>query len=157
MPSLVWSDALKLDNPRMDDTHREFVDLLNRLEAAPDDEVLPRFRRLVEHTVGHFAQEDRWMQATGFAPQNCHTGQHAQVLQILQALLERADLAELRRATAELAQWFEHHAQTMDAALAFHCVQRGYDTTEERFAAGREPVAAAEAAPITGCGSHACA
>ena len=37
MPNLEWSDALALDLPAMDDTHREFVDLLAAVNAAPDD------------------------------------------------------------------------------------------------------------------------
>lgn len=156
MPTLVWSDALKLDNPRMDATHVEFVDLLTRLEAAPDDELLPRYRRLVAHTEEHFAQEDRWMRRTGFAPENCHQAQHTQVLHVLREH-ERRMLAgkpvDLRRLAGELGAWFEHHAQTMDAALAFHCLQVGFDTTTETLAGGDTPV---PAQPITGCGSHAC-
>jgi len=156
MPTLVWSDALKLDNPRMDATHIEFVDLLTRLEGAPDDELLPRYRKLVAHTEEHFAQEDRWMRSTGFAPENCHQSQHAQVLQVLREHEHRmlaGEPVDLRRLAGELGAWFEHHAQTMDAALAFHCLQVGFDTATETLAGGEAPV---PAQPITGCGSHAC-
>ena len=34
MAALEWSDALALDLPLMDDTHREFVDLLAQVEQA---------------------------------------------------------------------------------------------------------------------------
>ena len=158
MSTLVWSDALKLDNPRMDATHVEFVDLLTRLENAPEDERLPRYRRLVAHTEEHFGQEDRWMRLTGFAPENCHQSQHRQVLQVLRAierqLLDDQAAVDLRRLSGELAAWFEHHAQTMDAALAFHCAQVGFDTASETL---RDPGAHAPAELITGCGSGSCA
>jgi len=46
MPVLEWSDALALDLPQMDDTHREFVDLLAAVDAAGDDTLLPAWRAL---------------------------------------------------------------------------------------------------------------
>ena len=54
MAHLEWSDALNLDLPLMDDTHREFVDLLAGVDQASDAELLPRWRTLVEHTEQHF-------------------------------------------------------------------------------------------------------
>ena len=39
-PLLEWTDALALDQNTMDDTHREFVDLLNRVAAAPAEGLL---------------------------------------------------------------------------------------------------------------------
>ena len=36
MAHLEWSDALSLDLPLMDDTHREFVALLALVQSAPD-------------------------------------------------------------------------------------------------------------------------
>ena len=74
-PAIAWNDELLTRQPQMDATHREFVDHLVRVEATlgqPDAVLLPRYDALVAHTVEHFAQEDRWMAALGFAPQNCH-------------------------------------------------------------------------------------
>ena len=62
---LTWTDALALDLPAMDDTHREFVDLLATVARAPDDALLDAWAVLVDHTDHHFAQEDRWMRQTG--------------------------------------------------------------------------------------------
>ena len=36
MPALEWTDALTLDLPMMDETHHEFVDLLNQVAKATD-------------------------------------------------------------------------------------------------------------------------
>ena len=67
MSSLEWTDALALDLPAMDDTHREFVDLLAAVEEAPDDRLVTAWRALIDHTEDHFAREDRWMRDTRFA------------------------------------------------------------------------------------------
>jgi hemerythrin len=134
MTALAWSDALAVQQPRMDDTHREFVDLLARLEDSLDG-TLPAIddalARLVAHTEAHFAQEERWMAALGFAPGNCHAFQHAHVLQVLHEVdglwRSEGDLALVRQIVGELGKWFPAHAQTMDAALAQVMAERQFD------------------------------
>lgn len=155
MPNLEWSDALALDLPAMDDTHREFVDLLARVEAATDDALLSHWRTLVEHTDEHFGREDQWMQATRFSSSNCHSVQHQVVLQVMREGITRAeagDLGAVRQMSRELAIWFPQHAQSMDAALALHLRSIGYDPVTGI-------VAMPDALPHTiihGCGGATC-
>lgn len=159
MPTLTWTDDLRLDQPRMDLTHREFVDALAEVERLLDADPAARrqaYEALLAHTVEHFAQEDRWMDALGFAPQNCHAYQHAGVLEVMREVLRRADADDwmpMRIVVAELAAWFPQHARMMDAALAQTMAERGFDAATGQTA--RPQAAGAE--PITGCGSHACA
>ncbi|GAB4566115.1 MAG: hemerythrin domain-containing protein [Rhizobacter sp.] len=157
MALLEWNDALSLDLPLMDDTHREFVELVTHLERASDHELLPLWQTLVDHTEGHFGQEDRWMAATRFASGNCHAIQHKVVLQVLNEALQqvqdgREGAPLLRRLTQELAVWFPQHAQSMDAALALHLRRVGFDPLTGQ-------VHAPEALPddlIEGCGGGSC-
>ena len=127
MTTLIWSDALALELPVMDDTHREFVDLLAQAREAAGPDLPRAWQALVDHTAAHFGQEDQWMQATGFASSNCHTTQHAIVLQIMREALQAGDHTALRILIQELGAWFPHHAQTMDAALALHLRSMGMD------------------------------
>jgi hemerythrin-like metal-binding protein len=159
MNALVWSEALLLSQPLMDSTHREFVELLDRLEAAlegPLEVIDERLSLFVEHTEAHFAQEERWMGQIGFSPQNCHAFQHAHVLQVLREVLrlqrEEGDIGTVRDLVGELAKWFPAHAQTMDAALAQTMAELGFDPETGAIAAAL----AAEAAPITACGNASC-
>lgn len=154
-PSLAWSDALALEIPVMDDTHREFVDLLAVAEAAGDAELPAHWIALVDHTDAHFGREDEWMRSTGFASANCHTTQHQVVLQVLREgtrLLAEGDAKPARQMIRELAVWFPAHAQTMDAALALHLRRVGYDP--ETGVLSRPDAVPGEA--IHGCGSAAC-
>jgi len=149
MARLEWSEALALDLPLMDDTHREFVDLLAACEAAPNDIAL--FEALIEHTDDHFGREDRWMAETGFASGNCHATQHAVVLKVLREGLTRAragDLEPMQQMVIELAPWFSNHAQAMDASLALHLRTVGYDPESGRV---MSPDALPQQ-PISGCG-----
>jgi len=130
MANLEWSDALALDLPAMDDTHQEFVELLAKVEAAPDAKLLEQWTELIDHTDDHFGREDEWMQSTRFASSNCHSQQHKVVLQVMREGQKQGrdgNLAVVRDMARELALWFPQHAQSMDAALALHLRRIGYD------------------------------
>lgn len=155
MAALEWTEALVLDLPLMDDTHREFVDLLAAVEQAGDDQVLPAWQALIDHTDQHFGQEDYWMAATRFASGNCHSTQHKVVLTIMREGAERGAKGELdvvRTMARELAVWFPQHSQSMDAALALHLRRVGFDPVSGTVhAPGALP-----AELIHGCGGHSC-
>lgn len=152
---LAWSEGLALGLEAMDHTHREFVDLLAAVQMSDDDAVLDAWASLIDHTDGHFGQEDRWMLETRFASGNCHATQHLVVLQVMREgarLGAAGDLALVRRMADELALWFPQHAQTMDAALALHLRNVAYDPASGVV---RCPEALPDQ-PITGCGSAGC-
>lgn len=152
MAALDWSDHLLLELPAMDDTHREFVDLLARVEGACDDTLMADWAALVAHTVTHFGQEDAWMLESGFASGNCHSTQHRIVLQIMEEGLKRADFAIIRQHAQELAIWFPQHAQSMDAALALHLRNMGFDPESGVLTLP----AALPMSLIQGCGGSSC-
>lgn len=130
MPELQWSDSYTMGVPTMDDTHREFVDLLAKVVRATDAQLLCLWEELVAHTDEHFAREDRWMTDTGFSPTNCHSTQHQVVLQVMREGSKRGrngDLAVVRQMADELGVWFPQHANAMDAALAQHLQSVNYD------------------------------
>lgn len=159
MAFLEWSDALSLDLPIMDDTHREFVELLAIAQGSPDEALHASWQQLVDHTAEHFGQEDRWMLATRFSSINCHTMQHKVVLEVMRegsALAASGNTAALREMASELALWFPKHAQSMDAALALHLRREGYDPVTGVVSSPAEQSSSGQAL-ITGCGSHACA
>lgn len=130
MAALEWNEALASGMSAMDETHQEFIDLLAQVEAATDADLPGAWQALIAHTDGHFGQEDRWMVATGFAADNCHSLQHRVILQIMREGAERGAQGELhviRGMAAELVTWFTHHAQTMDGALAQHLGSVNFD------------------------------
>lgn len=152
---LQWSDALALDMPAMDQTHQEFVGLLAAVVLADDAQLLPHWSALIAHTQVHFDTEDRWMLATGFAPDSCHPTQHRVILQVMregEAAGHAGNLTLVRQMAQELGPWFLQHAQNMDFSLALHLRSAGYDPQTDS-------VACREALPeqaLQGCGG-ACA
>jgi hemerythrin len=134
MPDMQWSDKLELGLRRMDDTHREFVDLYNQVLNAAPEAFVERMDAFIAHTVEHFEQENRWMEKVDFPA--CHRAEHDRVLVVLRDVRERVlkgDTFLGRRLVEELPAWFENHAGGMDAALAFHLQSIGFDTETETF------------------------
>ena len=136
MTALAWTDALALNQPTLDDTHREFVDALNAVDAARGQGLAAAqqaLQGLVEHSEAHFGQEDRWMAELGFDPATCHPAQHRQILEVLHEVMRRlqaegdAALGLIDAMVPALAEWFPMHAQTLDAGLVQVMAERGYE------------------------------
>jgi len=147
-----WSEDLLTGDQRMDHTHQEFADQLNALMSTPAADQLPLYQAFLDHTVAHFAQEDRWMQATGFTASNCHSDQHAMVLETMHAVLTHYQKGEtdiINRMGEALGEWFAQHAVSMDAGLAQHLQSVGFDSASETLA---DPQALGNMT-ISGCGS----
>lgn len=155
MPALAWSDSFVLDLAAMDDTHREFIDLLATVVNAADPDVLSAWQALVSHTEDHFERENHWMRSTGFAKSNCHSTQHDVILQIMREGDKRGqagDLGVIRQMAYELGIWFPGHAENMDAALATYLRSVGFDPATGII---HKPQAVPEEL-IHGCGGGTC-
>lgn len=121
MTIVQWKPEFELGLQAMDDTHREFVAWLHRLDAATDEAFPAAFDEFVKHTQVHFDQENRWMSESGFPAINCHLGVHNDIYGALCKVQER--LAEGRVDIGRtmlplLSEWFEDHAEVMDSGLA---------------------------------------
>lgn len=153
--SLPWTPSLLTGDTRMDDTHHEFIDMLNEILATPQELQLPLYKKCLLHTVEHFAQEERWMVATGFAAENCHAEHHATILETMRAVeshYEAGDTGIITRLAEALAEWFPGHAASMDAGLALHMKQVGFDSVTETVA---DP-GKIQSVTMSGCGSVSC-
>ncbi|MCS0587863.1 bacteriohemerythrin [Massilia norwichensis] len=118
----TWTDQFLLGYGPIDATHREFVDLVGTLLAAPEAELIHHLDAFAEHAESHFGEERDWMLATAFPAAQCHIDEHEAVLKSVhevRAMLAGGGHADTCRALArELARWFPRHADYMDAALA---------------------------------------
>ncbi len=160
-PLLAWSRELALDQSTMDDTHREFVDLLNRVAASSEDDLLASLDEFVKHTEEHFGQEERWMEEFAFPPLHCHQGEHANVLEVIREVRKRVADGQVQLGatlTQALAEWFPQHAGSMDAVLAMYMKQIGYVPGGDNTAAIAAAAAAMAEQAAPGCapGADAC-
>jgi hemerythrin len=124
-----WDDRYLLGHAAMDETHREFVSLVDALLKAPDDGLEAALSAFAAHAVAHFEQEDGWMKGSDFPATDCHVDEHAKVLasvrDVQQALAE-GNVQVVRELAAALMDWFPGHADYMDSALSNWMVKRSH-------------------------------
>lgn len=122
-----WEDRYLLGYAPMDDTHREFVDLVDALQKADDAGLGEALEAFAAHAEAHFSQENEWMVKNDFPPRDCHIDEHNKVLasvyEVRQHLAE-GDVAIVRELAAALIDWFPAHADYLDSALATWLVKR---------------------------------
>jgi len=128
-----WNDNYALGYPPMDDTHREFVTVVDGLMSADPTGLPAAIAAVVAHLEAHFAQEAEWMNGTDFPAAGCHIDEHDAVLKSahqVQALLadgvtpEKA--AKAKSFGQALVDWFPGHADYLDSALSQWMVKRVY-------------------------------
>ena len=118
---LPWTDAFLLGYEAMDETHREFVEIVDRLLTCADADMAASMRAFIEHAEAHFGQEKTWMEETDFPPRDCHIDDHDAVMDSarqVEELVKAGDVEIGREFAGELARWFPSHADYLDSALA---------------------------------------
>lgn len=123
-----WTDAFLLGYTPMDDTHREFVEIVDAMLASSDDDFAMHIDAFLKHAEAHFSQERDWMKATAFPAMDCHVDEHEAVLKSVREvkvhLAEGGAVGVCRSLVDELVRWFPGHADYMDASLAQWMVKK---------------------------------
>lgn len=108
----------------MDQTHGEFIALVNQLAVSDRDGFIALFAKLVAHTHDHFESEMQLMQQYAFPAIREHSDEHQRVLGELDRFGEKVARGSIAMGrdyvNNHLPSWFDLHARTMDSALAAH-------------------------------------
>ena len=122
-----WTDAYLLGYQPMDNTHREFVEVVNAMINADDTAFAACLDAFAVHAERHFEEERVWMDKTDCPAKDCHNDEHAAVMKSVRevmAVVAKGDVEEGRRLAAELQRWFPGHADYLDASLAQWMVKK---------------------------------
>jgi len=120
----VWSDAYALGYPQMDHTHHEFVETVNAMLVASDEDLAKTLDVFADHAERHFKQESDWMHGTDFPAAQCHIDEHDAVMKSVRDVQQlfkdnHERRFEIGRSLAEeLVRWFPGHADYLDSALS---------------------------------------
>ena len=81
MNPFKWKDSFSVGIKEMDDQHKDFFDILNRLgETAGGNKgmevVGPVLRQLDEYSRHHFAEEENWLKIVGYPGLQYQKKQH---------------------------------------------------------------------------------
>lgn len=138
-PILDVADIPQVALASMNQTHREEVELVNRLgrlvanglSGNVDDSAISHHIQLwLDHTLDHFQRENALMTAYGFPAYPIHKGEHDRILALLDELHAAwRDHRRLKPLAEFLFQtwpeWFDGHVNTMDLATAGFIRQQG--------------------------------
>ena len=120
-----WSNSdFSLNLSVMDDTHKEFVELYNKIIIADDHRFPELFETFISHTTNHFNTENTLMEQSNFPAINEHKDEHRRVINELKYFQTKVN--ELKFSFARfyikdrIPLWFKLHLATMDSALAAH-------------------------------------
>jgi hemerythrin len=125
----------KVAYDEMNRVHGEEVALLNTLELQLDAHdtaaIEETLDEMLEHTRGHFANEERLMQEVQFPPYMIHKSEHVRALNEMHHVImdwrNRKDNEILRNYFLEtIPQWLTQHIASMDTMTAqFICMHKG--------------------------------
>lgn len=121
MDIMRWHDSYLVGYPPINDVHKEFSELVGRLQQAPDVELPALLGSFVSHAVSHFDKENRWMRETDFPARERHINEHTAVMtSVFEVceLLTKGNHAVVRSLAVELADWFPGHIDYLDSALS---------------------------------------
>lgn len=125
---IEWNDQdFMLGLDVMDNTHREFIELVNELAIADNASFPALFDQLIQHMKVHFQQEDELMTSSKFPAFSEHHGEHQRILGELNMFKKRVDKGLIvfgrNYIKDRLPEWFRLHLATMDSATAMHLKQ----------------------------------
>jgi hemerythrin-like metal-binding protein len=122
MNPFKWKDSFSVGIKEMDDQHKDFFDILNRLgETAGGNKgmevVGPVLRQLDEYCRHHFAEEENWLKIVGYPGLQYQKKQHeffiSQVTE-LQDKFSKGD-SNIPMSTLEfLRDWLLNHILDID-------------------------------------------
>ena len=122
-----WDDRYLVGQQSIDDTHQEFVELVNAMLDANPESIPATMEELVRHVEDHFALEERLMEQYAFPARECHVEEHEKVLASVRevhVLVAAGDTGVAVELAEALAGWFPGHSDYMDSALAAWVVKK---------------------------------
>ena len=133
MNYMKWTPALEVGFAKMDEDHRELIEVLNRLHADLDQgkdqaELAKILNFLRDYTVGHFQTEEALMIKYNYPGASAHFAAHASlVLKVCDFIVDfRAGRVALTETLLEfLETWLREHILGLDQELGAYLRARG--------------------------------
>ncbi len=133
MTFFTWSDRYSVGIRRIDEQHRELVNLLNRLYEAMyqghgRDALGKVLDGLIRYTARHFAAEEELMRRHGYGAFESHREKHrkmAEKVASLQARYRSGEISSPVQISNFLKGWLTQHIMETDKAFGDFLVGKG--------------------------------
>lgn len=129
---LYWNEGFKVDIDKMDDHHRDLLNLLNSLYDIASDHPLS-YRDLVAaldgiylYTENHHTYEETLMRKYLFPGYESHRREHEHLVTMLKQFIKNPNKGEnLHAFISDLSAWFVKHTKIEDKKLAAFLRDKG--------------------------------
>lgn len=125
MKKIEWDDCLSLNVKRVDDQHRQMVEMVNELleklhQGKGEEVVRPLLAKLREYTVYHFHDEEAFMEEIGYPERGEHHQEHERLVKRVKQF--QRDIYEQRTVEPAallsfLKDWLLDHILKMDMQI----------------------------------------
>jgi hemerythrin len=139
MSLLRWKDEYLTEVEEIDTQHQRLINLINGIydlmrSGRGDEAIAEAMGEVIDFTRFHFSEEEKFMEATGYAGREGHAGEHERLLD---------QIIELRRSVQDgrtvvsmneiyfLKDWLLSHFQGPDRILAQHLLTRALPLIED--------------------------
>jgi len=133
MPLVEWNDSYSVQNPTLDQQHRQLFELLNTLHDAMSQgkgkAILPEvFENLIQYTHTHFAFEEALMEQCDYPDLAAHQRKHVKLIEQIIALQQRfanGDFGSSIQTRDFLKSWLTDHIKSSDQKYGPFLIQKG--------------------------------
>lgn len=128
MNYMVWTEAMSVGVPELDDDHKSLIRIINQLGDNLGDETRQGVLRqclfaLMRYAESHFGREEQVMAACGFPGLDVHKGEHRDFIAKIKGITQRfeGDPEALAALVGDelldfLKSWLQHHILIEDMA-----------------------------------------
>lgn len=133
MDKIVWADKYIIGFPEIDNQHKSFINIINRLiECDCDDGDVETFKEIISDLTAnlsqHLAFEEQLLEDEGYPDLDHHRYEHATSTDEFTNIMHEA-ITNQQDARARLIQllkaWFEHHLLVDDMAYQQFLIKKG--------------------------------
>lgn len=122
MVHFVWQDSYALGDEKIDQEHKDFFELAEKLLSATHQQsLLQTLSELQQHVKTHFAEEESLMHRTGFHLIKSHVKEHELMREQLTAMIAKIERDDWQAADLQefIGKWAKH-IQHSDMAFNSH-------------------------------------
>lgn len=120
MAFIEWSAALDVLVNDMNDEHKYWIGLLNRLyevnkEGKSKDEILTAFDKMANFIEKHFSHEEKYLKSIEYPMFDIHKAEHTKFLETIQHERKKFNGVSFSEIFfKEMADWLPRHIQIVD-------------------------------------------
>ena len=133
MALIQWQDSYSVGVAQMDEQHKKWIDIINRLHDAMSTGAASKvineiIQEMNDYTVFHFSSEEKLLAQHGYPGTMAQEQAHKQFVEKLEEIKKRSEVSTIGLSTnvmASLKDWLLHHILEKDKLYTTYLNNKG--------------------------------